>query len=305
MDKDLEIVFRDMEAEGLIEKFRSVRPVKNVKHIKFLNTNVERVFIEKPTSRYILKKTNSPQGLASAASSKMYKQSNIQTPQVFLTRTNDKNIVRTIQEDISDINGFETVLAGEDVEFTKIAWNICGKYKWQIFYDANFEYKLLNIMTEDCLEQLKNMFLADELRTDIDRHSKNYFFYKNKDSEKYEGVIVIDLDQMVIFNYSGLGKTYFEEFLLSPYESEIPHLKLDNVCYKQRVRDMRELVQDGVLSNDNIEMLRKLLSYDFGAEMDRTCKEQGLRFKKKNMIVEPVKRLWEYNNETIGKDLGL
>ena len=160
-------------------------------------------------------------------------------------------------------------------------------------------------MTEDCLEQLKNMFLADELRTDIDRHSKNYFFYKNKDSEKYEGVIVIDLDQMVIFNYSGLGKTYFEEFLLSPYESEIPHLKLDNVCYKQRVRDMREIVQDGVLSNDNIEMLRKLLSYDFGAEMDRTCKEQGLRFKRKNMIVEPVKRLWEYNNETIGKDLGL
>ena len=39
MDKDLEIVFRDMEAEGLIEKFRSIKPVKNVKHIKMASAD--------------------------------------------------------------------------------------------------------------------------------------------------------------------------------------------------------------------------------------------------------------------------
>ena len=305
MNKDLEITFRDMEEEGLIEKFSARHHINNAKHIKFIKPDVERIFIEKPSSRFILKNSNVPQGLVSVASSKMYKSSDIQTPQLHLLKPEDKLVARTIQEDISDINGFEIVLAGEDVEFTKIGWNCFGKFKWQIFYDFDYQRNLLKVMTEDCLEQMKNMFLADELRTDIDRHSKNYFFYKKKDSEKYEGVIVIDLDQMVIFNYCNGNKDDFDSFLLYPYESEVPQHRLDNVSYRQRVSDIRELIQEGLLSKKNIETLKNLLSYDFPGEVRKTCKAQGLRWKSKNSVVDPVERLWEYNNKTIGKDLGL
>lgn len=305
MNKDLEIIFRDMEEEGLIEKFRARRHIKNVKQIKFIKPDVERIFIENPSLSFILKNSNIPQGLVSVASSKMYNLADIQTPQVHLLKPKEKRVATTIQKDISDINGFKTILAGDDVEFTKIGWNVFGKFKWQIFYDFGFQENLLKIMTNDCLEQFQNMFLADELRTDIDRHSKNYFFYKKKDSEKYEGVIVIDLDQMVIFNYCHGKKDEFDSFLLYPYDSEIPQLKLDNVCYRQRVSDIQELIQDGVLSKSNIETLKNLLGYDFPSELRKTCKQQGLRWKSKNDIIDPVERLWEYNNKTIGKELGL
>lgn len=304
MNKDLEIIFRDMEEEGLIGKFRARNQIKNAKHIKYINPNVEKIFIEKPSLNCILKKTNDSQGLVAVASSRMYNEADIQTPQIFLVG-GDKNVVQTIQEDVSENDDFETTLAGDDVEYTKIGWNVFGKFKWQIFYDANYQYGLLKLMTEDCLEQLKNMFLADELRTDIDRHTKNYFFYKKKGSDKYEGVIVIDLDQMVIYNYCHGKKGEFEDFLLYAYETEIPQIKLDNACYKQRVRDIQELIQEGVMSEKNIEALKKLLMYDFPSEVRQVCKQQGLRRKAKNMLVDPVERLWEYNNNTIGKELGL
>lgn len=305
MNKDLEIIFRDMEAEGLIERFRGIRPVKKFEHIKFITPDVEKIFIDKPEARFILKKSSSSNGLLSVASSKMYKSADIQTPQVHLVRSKEKNVIRTIQEDISDINGFETVLAGDDVEYTKIGWNVFGKFKWQIFYDYAFQSNLLKIMTNDCLEQLQNMFLGDEIRTDIDRHSKNYFLYKRKGSEKYEGVIVIDLDQMIIFNYCRGEKGDFQDFLMYPYETEIPQFKLDNICYKQRVKDIQEMIQEGLLSENNIETLKKLLMYDFPGEVKKVCKEQGVRRKMKKGVVDPVERLWEYNNKTIGKELGL
>ena len=305
MNKDLEIIFRDMEEEGLIEKFKTRRQIKNAKHIKYINPNVEKIFIEKPSSSCILKKSNDAQGLVAVASSRMYNKAGIQTPQIFLVGGGDKKVVQTIQEDVSENDDFETTLAGDDIEFTKICWNVFGKFKWQIFYDANYQYGLLKLMTEECLEQLKNMFLADELRTDIDRHTKNYFFYKRKGSDKYEGVIVIDLDQMVIFNYCNGNKDDFDSFLLYPYETEVPQHRLDNVCYRQRVSDIRELIQEGLLSKKNIETLKNLLSYDFPGEVRKTCKAQGLRWKSKNRVVDPVERLWEYNNKTIGKDLGL
>lgn len=305
MNKDLEIIFRDMEEQGLIEKFKTRRQIKNAKHIKYINPNVEKIFIEKPSSSCILKKSNDAQGLVAVASSRMYNKAGIQTPQIFLVGGGDKKVVQTIQEDVSENDDFETTLAGDDIEFTKICWNVFGKFKWQIFYDANYQYGLLKLMTEECLEQLKNMFLADELRTDIDRHTKNYFFYKRKGSDKYEGVIVIDLDQMVIYNYCHGKKGEFEDFLLYAYETEIPQMKLDNVCYKQRVKDIRELIQDGVMSEKNIETLKKMLMYDFPSEVKKVCKQQGLRHKAKNMLVDPIERLWEYNNNTIGKELGL
>ncbi len=305
MDKDLEIIFRDMEAEGLIGKGRTRRDEKNMNHLKFIKPYVEEVYFDKLSSKFILKNSGVPHGIASVASSKMYKSAEIQTPPVHLLKPSERLTAKTIQEDVNGINNLETVLAGDDVEFTKIGWNHFGKYKWQIFYDVNFELGLLKIMTSDCLEQLKNMFLADEIRTDIDRHSKNYFFYKRKGSEKYEGVIVIDLDQMVIFNYCHGKRDDFNDFLLYPYESETPQLKLDNVCYMQRVRDIRELIQEGVMSKSNIETLKKLLSYDFPGEIKKTCRQQGLHGKAKNSIVTPVEMLWEYNNKTIGKELGL
>ena len=271
MDSDLEIIFRDMEAEGIIKSFRKKSQPKDIKLIRSVKPNVEKIYIGDMSSKFIVKHSNVPHGLLSVASSKLYKKAGIITPQVHLLTTSDKNIANTIQEDVTDINGFDTFIAGEDVEYSKVDKKLFGKFKWQLFYDKGLENLFLQFMTPECFEQLQNMFLADELRTDIDRHNKNYFLYKRKGSDKYEGIIVVDLDQMIICNYCGTDRRDFESFLIFPYESATPQMQIDNVSYGQRVKDIRELIQDGALSDGNIEMLKILLGYDFPKEIRKVC----------------------------------
>ena len=305
MDKDLEIIFRDLEEEGLMDILWSRTKPKNIRLVKKLKTDVDKVSIGNNPSKFVIKHSNAPKGILSVATSKIYKKAGIQTPQVHLLRTEEKVVVNTIQEDVLNINGFETHLAAKDAEFMEIDKKFYGKFKWQLFYDRGLENLFLQFMTPECLEQLKNLFLADELRTDVDRHTMNYFFYKRKGSDKYEGIIAIDLDQMIIYNYCGTKKEDFENFLIYPYHSATPQIVEDKVCYKQRVADIREAIQDGVLSEGNIETIKTILKSDFPGEVKRVCKTQRLQRMYRNRAVVPLERLWEYNNETIGKDLGL
>lgn len=305
MDKDLEIIFRDLEEEGMMKMLKSRNWPRKVKFVDQLKCDVDKVSVGGNPSKYIIKHAIEPKGLLSVASSKIYTRAGIQTPHVHLLGTCDKRLVNTIQEDVSGINGLETILPNDDVEFKKISRKAFGKYKWQIFYDRNLEDTFLRFMTPECLDQLKNMFLADELRTDIDRHPKNYFFYKKKGSDKYEGIIVIDLDQMVIYHYCMNRPDDFEAFVNYNYLSSTPQMVDDSVCYRQRVRDIMELIQDGVMSDDNIEMLKTLLLTDFAEELKIVCKQQGLSRKERNQIVTPVEYLWEYNREYVGRELGI
>ncbi len=305
MDKDLEIIFRDMEEEGLISKLWSKNGLKALRPLRYIKRHVERVSICEPSARFVVKHSNAPYGILSVASSKLYKQAGINTPRVHLLRSDDKMLVNTIQEDVLDINGLETCLPKDDLDYVQIEKKFYSKFKWQVFYDRNLENVFLQFMTRECLQELKNIFLADELRTDADRHVKNYFFVKRKDSEKYEAVIVIDLDQMMIYKYCGAKKEDFDNFLHYYYGSATPQIVEDNTCYKTRVNDICEMLQDGVLNSGNVETIRSLLQSDIGKELKAVCKKQKLPRREVNRVVTPAQRLWEYNRQTIGKELGL
>ena len=242
-------------------------------------------------------------GVSSIASSKLYEKIGILTPPVSFVAKKDRYTIQTIQPNVEDVEGVKTILANSDLEYKKISTRVFGKYKWQMFYDESLVAALLKFMTPSCLTAFKNMFLVDELRTDGDKHLKNYFFYKSKDSNKYEGIIGIDLDLMQIYNYCGSKKEDFANFLVYPYQTATPHQAYDNVSYKQRITDMRQLVQDDVLSASNINAIKSALEYDFPKEMKNACKDSKLGFGEKNEIVKPIERLWEYNRETIGRDL--
>lgn len=304
MDKDLEIIFRDLEEEGLMKVLWS-RKLPKVRLVKNIKLEVDKVSIGEDDRTFIVKHSMARKGLASVASSKMYKDAGIYTPEVYLLRSENKSLVNTIQEDITNINGLETNLPNDDLEYMKIGQKVYGKFKWQLFYDRGLESQFLKFMTPACLEQLKNIFLADEVRTDVDRHHLNYFLYKRKGKNKYEGVIVFDLEMMKIYKYCGEKKQDFENFLLYHYGSATPQMRDDNVCYKQRVVDICELIQDGVLSDGNIETLKKILQADFPNELMQACKQQRLSRRVRNKVVNPVEYLWEYNRNTIGKELGL
>lgn len=254
---------------------------------------------------YFMKKNYDTQSIASAAVAKMYQQSGILTPQIYFIKEKHKNPAITIQQDATTINNIVSVLANDVVEYSIIDNQVFGKNKWDIFYDEELSQAFLTFMTPYCFESLQNLNLNDEIRTDNDRHRKNYLLYKSPDSKKYEGVIAIDLDNMKIYHYYENYNQDFKNFLYIPYSSETPQGNNDYLCYLQRNRNIRELIQDGVLRKNNIESLKKSLSFDLPKEINKNCKENNIRGKNKKNIVEPIKKLWEYNNKTIGKDLGL
>jgi hypothetical protein len=214
-------------------------------------------------------------------------------------------MVETIQQDVSTICGIDAVLAGAVKNFSNIQYSAWGKFKWQVFYNSGLEDYFLKYMTPGCYEQMKAIFLADELRTDIDRHVKNFFFYKKAGDYKFSGIIAIDLDEMKIYDYCGAAKGDFENFLYMPYSSMTPQQNMDYISYIERMRDMRELLDDGVVSEDNVEMLKSMLEYDFPKNIKQTCQDKKISMRDTQKITMPIERLWEYNRNTLGKDLGL
>jgi len=65
------------------------------------------------------------------------------------------------------------------------------------------------------------------------------------------------------------------------------------------------LIDDGVMSSYNIETMVKALKHDFPKEVKILCKKQKLSHKLTNETYSPIARLWEYNQQQLGKDLGL
>lgn len=305
MEKKILEFLNSESVEDSAKILASKKDSKFVRTIEKLSFSTKKIQVPNAPNSLILKKSENNMGIAGVASSWMYNDIGILTPQLCLVQDDDCLCTTTLQQDISSIDFLYTILAGCDFEYSQIVREFFDKNKWTIFYDKNLENRLLQFMTIDCLDQLKNVFLIDELRTDIDRHTKNYYFYKSKNSEKYEGIIAFDLEQMQIYLLCESGKDDFLNFLSIPYVSATPQQKYDHVCYMQRVKAIRELIQDGVLSQKNIDILINAMKYDFSADVKKLAKDKGLHGKRKNKIIDPIERLWEYNQKTVGKELGM
>ncbi len=297
--------FYDVNASGIIDKFRRGPKIGDALKFIYKNSNGLALYKAQDSKSFFVKETDVKTGVTAISSSRLYKHAGILTPPVEFIAKKDKDIIQTLQQNVEGINGLETILADDDVEYKKIQTQAFGKYKWQLFYDERLINALLKFMTPECLTQFQNMYLVDELRTDGDKHLKNYFFYKQKESGLYEGIIAVDLDLMQIYNYCGAKQADFTNFLVYPYQTALPQQLCDSVSYKQRMIDMRQLVQDDVLSTSNIETIKNTLEFDYPKETSKVCKEAKLGYAERKEIVKPVERLWEYNRETIGKDLGL
>ena len=294
-------LFDDLEKNPIVKNLH-VHPSLETIDEKHANVKIYRPGDDSPN--YYVKSSDAPQAIASAISSNMYNNIDIATPPIHLSPTNRRGNIHIVQQDVNSIKDIKAVLAKDDIEYKKVSGKVWGKYKWQIFYDIELVRTLLQFMTPECLEQLKDLFLIDELRSDKDRHAKNFFFYKKKGEDKYSGVIAIDLELMHVLGY-GSSKNEFVSFLTTPYQSETPQQNEDFLCFMQRNSNIRELLDDGVLSQRNIQTIKNALIYDLEQDAKSTCKRQKIHGKRKNDIVTPIARLWDFNRETIGRDLGL
>lgn len=296
--------FYDLDASKITDCFKNgLNDNKEMSLIQNTSAGVAKYKVAEGKTCFV-KDVETKAGVSSIVSSRLYEKVGLLTPPVSFVAKKDMYTIQTVQPNVEDVEVVKTILANSDLEYKKIQTKVFGKYKWQLFYDKELIVELLKFMTPSCLIDFQNMFLIDELRTDGDKHLLNYFFYKTKDSKRYEGIIGIDLELMQIYNYCRRKKD-FSNFLVYPYRTATPHQSHDNVCYKQRIKNLRQLVQDGVLSAQNINAIRSALKYDLPGETKKTCKDIKLSIREKNEIVKPVERLWEYNGETIGRELGM
>ena len=121
------------------------------------------------------------------ASSRLYKELGIATPQTAPIITNQNNILVGSQSVLGLLDqNISTIMACKTLQPSSTDKDISDNIlcetsnKWYVLYNKQFRQKLLDIMTEDCFDQYTTLLIADELRTDTDRHWRNFFFYKSQ-----------------------------------------------------------------------------------------------------------------------------
>jgi hypothetical protein len=130
-------------------------------------------------------------------SSKMYNDLGILNPPVLpLQKGND---YKTFTQDLKTLKNLEITQACDVPQLGYLHKHRLITYKWQVLHNQRLRDYYLSFMTEECFNELVSLFLVDELKTDNDRHNENFFLYKKRTSDKYEGVFAIDSAGFVVF----------------------------------------------------------------------------------------------------------
>lgn len=241
--------------------------------------------------------------------SKMYRDLGINTPPIYPIHTGKVhsagNDIAIMSQDVRSIKEFFAEQLFRTTEFKKfrsrLGFNDFFNNKWEFLLNENTKRKCLQFMTEECYNQILDMCIVDELRTDKDRGPDNFFLYKNLNSELYEGVIVIDLDLVHALTCKHPNKTDFSSWsAYSQYSTFIPLGGLDQAKpYEDRIIDMIQTIKQGKFSERHVNLIKRYLNFDFAGLMRKECKSLPLK-KYSTCLYETYARLGEYNRKLLG-----
>ena len=246
------------------------------------------------------------------ASSKMYNDIGITMPKTCLIQ--DKNgTINLASQDIRNLASSKIdVTLGINTplykKFLQNNWR-AGKIrnKWNMLFDDDARLKFLHYMTPECLDEFIGLYPAGELLTNGDLHWQNVFFYKPAGSDLYEGVIPIDLEFVnILLTKNIAANTAFKEFLSKGYSTYTPTEHRDSVkTYPQRMRAMQENLQEGNFSPNQIDIMTRMLNYDFPETIKQISQKYSLPATRAYNTHKVAEKLWQYNRAHIGRDLGL
>ena len=253
-------------------------------------------------------KTLTPNEVAfGIASSNLYNEIGLDTPYAFPVKIKEENELALGTQNIEKLNIKDLEIKQACTTLFCILKldnnaNYSVPTKWTILFNQEERNKLLEVMTEDCLEQLINLLLADELRADNDRHWGNFFFYKQKGSEKYEGLIVIDIDNTRLLRKQNTSPALsFQYFLHNPFISFTALQYTDKFqSHSKRIKNLKKLLEQGKLNNSNIETLTKAVNYDLAKDI-QTLGEKHNISKETQYVYEMTSRLSEYNRRHLNE----
>lgn len=259
--------------------------------------------------------------IQSIATAHMYNAIGLTTPAVTLLKTtinppkdlDHLHYMHSAQQDLMSIKTFKMVLGETLFKKHKLHFSKNQNHKWEILYNQSLQELFLQFMTEECFDKFIGLYLVDELRTEKDRHCANYFLIKPHGNQKFEDIIPIDNEMISILNIQNVQNIAntpfkrhegFQKFLKAYYHSVTPLSTIDFMSYEQRMNDMRDYLNDGLISDSQIELMKSALNFDYPRAITKTCKHYHLP-QYTNSASTPFKYLWDYNRKTIGKDLEL
>ncbi len=249
--------------------------------------------------------------LAEIASTNMYNAIGIPTPPVYAIKdympywrlSFENNHLMT--PSVHEIDEYEFV-SGRNV-FNYFDKSSMEKYdRWDVLTNAKLKKLFLKRMTPECFDSLIALTLADEVRSETDRHLGNMFFYRKWGEKLYSGVIPIDNEILQLLIHEETGSPSFDQFIKTKYSTHNPICIDDQERdYESRIKVIKNLIHKGLITAPQIELLRREISYDFPKEIENAAKGSlhVESFRKKT--TDSVARLWDYHQKDLGRELGL
>lgn len=256
---------------------------------------------------YFAKRHKCARTIGDVASAKMYGEIGFVTPPLYTLKGKDRfgnEDCFVISQNIRSIGGYDFI-AEEDLMLSEIGEfpNVKGN-DFAPLYDESIRDRLLEFMTEECLDERMGLGLNDTVRTEMDRHGENVYYYKKSGAEKQEGVVPIDHEFMRILYRGKPNMDELKTILSSPYMS-YTFIGVDReTSYADRVAEILDLIHSGRVKDKQILQLKKALRFDLPKAMKEVAKNPFLK-PYADSPIEQTERLWEYNRNTIGKELGL
>ncbi len=260
---------------------------------------------------YYIKSTFGVHSLSEVATNKMYNSIGMPTPPTYVLkkfrRPGDlEEIDYVINPDIKTIPDYDFVVCKKAFGNTNIVKFINNYDKWDIFSKHQIKDFFLEYMTPECLQQLISLCLIDELRTEKDRHFSNLFLYKKKGAEKYEGIIPIDNEYTHLHDIGANTSDDFSYFVQLPYSCANPLSRYnESRSYRDRQKSMRDLIQKGLISSQQIELIKRELEFDLPSNIQNAGISSLELDCLRTSAYTSTQRLWDYNRQNIGQDLGL
>ena len=240
------------------------------------------------------------------ASSRMYNELGIATPMVCSVKEIFNKSTWLASQDVEKLTDKEIyVTQASNTPFytfhSKDWWNPWySPDKWDVLNNDKAREELLELMTEECLDQLTTILMLDEIRMDPDRHWDNMFLYKTQGAEKFEGIIPIDLEYTDILFYERRDFERSAEWAYPAYghrETQERHLN-----YHDRMLRLQGLIQDGKFNNQQLETLKRAINYNM-PESVRAIAQKHKFTEQADRAYNNTARLWEYNQNHLSKEL--
>ena len=226
-------------------------------------------------------------------------------------KENEYSKLCAFSQSVFDVDGITAFGGDEFVKFVVGTW--LEDYKpddfWYFVENPKVKPIFLQHMTEECFEQLVDLCLFDELAGIVDRHFRNYYFYKlNPESKKFDGIINIDSAMTWIFSSKGYRKNAQIDFDCNfSYFTYKSFLKITAVgefseySYEESIKRIKKLFNKGVFGERQARLVKNFIESDIASQLKSGAEKTNRTMSK--AVIDLYERVNEYLDQNLQRQL--